>query len=148
MLARRCPGGSLNPPDADTADDVVQLGEGGSVVSLGRAATAVAASTNGLAALVSECGTAGAELDGCGDGGTDLNADGDGLLTDVEVTEPSDQSHAVELARPLLEAADQHHFTVVSKKVFLRCRRRIGNLVRRSLLSSFGWGFRHPASPG
>ncbi len=72
-----CPGGSLNPPDADTTDDVVQLWEGGSVVNLARAATAVAASTSGLAALVSECGTAGAVTTGCPDGGTDLNGDGD-----------------------------------------------------------------------
>jgi hypothetical protein len=42
------------------------------------------------------------------------DADGDRLLADVEVTEPADQAHAVELPRPLLEAADPQHFAIVA----------------------------------
>src|SRR5690349_23735426 len=60
-----CPGGSLNPPDADTADQVVQLWNGGSTVqNLRCPATAVALSATRLAALVSECGQSGSEHDG------------------------------------------------------------------------------------
>ena len=38
-----------------------------------------------------------------------LHADDDGFLADIEVAEAADQPHAVELARLLLEAADQKH---------------------------------------
>ena len=41
-----------------------------------------------------------------------LHADHHGFLADVEVAEPADQSHAVKLARTLLEAADQQHVAV------------------------------------
>ena len=41
-----------------------------------------------------------------------LHADGDGFLADVEVAEAADQAHAVELAGPLLEAANQQHRAV------------------------------------
>src|SRR5262249_40384054 len=53
-----CPGGSLNPPDADTADLVVQCWPDsmGHVANLGRAASAVAMSPTRLAALVTETG--------------------------------------------------------------------------------------------
>jgi Tol biopolymer transport system component len=53
-----CPGGSLNPPDADVADEVVQLWAGGAVQNLGRAATAVVLSPDHLAARISEAGDA------------------------------------------------------------------------------------------
>src|SRR3984893_5881131 len=42
-----------------------------------------------------------------------LHADDDGFLADVEMAEPADQAHAVELAGALLEAADQQHVAVV-----------------------------------
>ena len=42
-----------------------------------------------------------------------LHADDDGFLADVEMAESADQAHAVELARALLEAADQQHVAVV-----------------------------------
>ena len=41
-----------------------------------------------------------------------LHADDDGFLADVEVAEAADQAHAVELAGPLLEAADQQHVAI------------------------------------
>ena len=77
-----------------------------------------------------------------------LNADRHGLLADVQVAEAADQAHAVQLARALLEATDQNHFAIEAKQVFLGRRRRIGQFVRRCRLSGFGWGFRHPVSPG
>src|SRR4029453_16036870 len=54
-----CPGGSLNPPDMDTGDLVVQLWKGpapGTLMNLGRAASAVSLSGTLLGALVSESG--------------------------------------------------------------------------------------------
>ena len=44
-----------------------------------------------------------------------LHADHHGLLADVEVAEAADQAHAVELRRPLLEAADQQHLAIGEK---------------------------------
>jgi hypothetical protein len=41
-----------------------------------------------------------------------LHADHDRFLADIEVAEAADQPHAVELARLLLEAADQQHVAV------------------------------------
>jgi hypothetical protein len=41
------------------------------------------------------------------------------LLADVEVAEAADQSHAVELARLLLEAPDQEHVAVISEQLVL-----------------------------
>ncbi len=41
-----------------------------------------------------------------------LHADDDGLLADIEVAETTDQAHAVELSRLLLEAADQQHVAI------------------------------------
>ena len=41
-----------------------------------------------------------------------LHADDDGFLADIEVAEAADQAHAVELACPLLEAADQQHVAI------------------------------------
>ena len=46
-----------------------------------------------------------------------LDADRHRLLTDIEVTEAADQAHAVELARLLLEAADQQHLTVIAEQL-------------------------------
>jgi hypothetical protein len=81
-----CPGGSLNPPDTDASDLVVQFWPGsGSVQNLQCPATAISLSSTYLAALVSECSQAGAEITGCEGGGTDLNADGDAADTVVEV---------------------------------------------------------------
>jgi len=85
-----CPGGSLNQPDGDTDDLVVQFWPGsGSVQNLQCPATAVALSSAYLAVLVSECGQAGSETIGCADGGTDLNADGDAADTVLEVHDVS-----------------------------------------------------------
>ena len=47
-----------------------------------------------------------------------LHADDDGFLADVEMAEAADQAHAVELARPLLEAADQQHVAIVGLELF------------------------------
>ena len=41
-----------------------------------------------------------------------LHADDDGLLSDVEVTEAADQSHAVHLPGLLLKAPDQKHVAI------------------------------------
>ena len=41
-----------------------------------------------------------------------LHADDDGFLADIEMAEAADQTHAVELAGLLLEAADQQHVGV------------------------------------
>ena len=71
-----CPGGSLNSPDVDTEDQVVQFWPGsGTVQNLGRAATAVALSPAWLSALVSEAA----------DGHTDYNGDGDATDGVVQV---------------------------------------------------------------
>jgi Tol biopolymer transport system component len=74
-----CPGGSLNPPDTDPNDLVVQLWTGGTVQNLGRAATAVALSDAYLAALVSEPGDE-----------TIYNNDGDQNDTVVQVRKLTD----------------------------------------------------------
>ena len=47
-----------------------------------------------------------------------LHADDHGFLTDVEMAEAADQPHAVELARPLLEAADQQHVVIELLEMF------------------------------
>jgi len=69
-------GGSLNPPDADTGDQVAQLYEivGGvdTVTSLGVAASRIAISANLVAVTREE-----ANENGPGPGGTNLNGDGD-----------------------------------------------------------------------
>jgi Tol biopolymer transport system component len=62
-----CQAGSLNPPDIDTDDEVVQLWTGGAVQNLGRAATAVGLSSTVLAALVSEAGDGANYNSGAGD---------------------------------------------------------------------------------
>jgi hypothetical protein len=80
-----CPGGSLNAPDADTLDQVVQFWDGTNVQNLECPATAIALSSTRLAALVSECAQDDDETDGCPDGGTDLNGDGDAGDTVVQV---------------------------------------------------------------
>ncbi len=41
-----------------------------------------------------------------------LHADDDRLLTDIEMAKATDEAHAVELARPLLEAADEQHVAI------------------------------------
>ncbi len=41
-----------------------------------------------------------------------LHADDDSFLADVEMAEAADEAHAVELARLLLEAADQQHLAI------------------------------------
>ncbi len=38
-----------------------------------------------------------------------LHADDDGFLADIKMAEATNQPHAVKLAGPLLEAADQQH---------------------------------------
>jgi hypothetical protein len=51
--------------------------------------------------------------------GRRLEPDHDRFLPDVEVAETTDQAHAVELARLLLEAADQEHLAVECQKFVL-----------------------------
>jgi hypothetical protein len=65
-----------------------------------------------------------------------LHADDDGFLADIEVAEAADEPHAVELARALLEAADQQHVSVVLQQLVfarfsgMRAVRAIGRGVR------------------
>ena len=80
-----CPGGSLNPPDGDVADEVVSLWTGGPTQNLQCPATALSLSSTWLAALVSECAQSGGQTNGCSDGGTDLNADNDASDAVVEL---------------------------------------------------------------
>ena len=47
-----------------------------------------------------------------------LDADDDGFLTDIQVAEAADQTHAVQLTRLLFETADQQHVAVELEKVF------------------------------
>ncbi len=49
----------------------------------------------------------------------ELHAHHHGFLPDIEVAEAADQSHAVHLARPLLEAADRQHVAINAKLHFL-----------------------------
>jgi hypothetical protein len=48
-----------------------------------------------------------------------LHADNHGFLADIEVAEATDQAHAVELPRLFLEPAEQKHFAVGVKFLFL-----------------------------
>ena len=50
----------------------------------------------------------------------DCRPDADRFLADVEVAEAADQPEAVELSRPLLEAADQQHLAVELEQLVLR----------------------------
>src|SRR5271168_1589301 len=69
-----------------------------------------------------------------------LHANHHGFLTDVEVTEAADQTHAVELARALLEPADEEHGPVEVEQLSL-----VGSLHRRRgwLFSCFRGAARH-----
>jgi hypothetical protein len=51
--------------------------------------------------------------------GDRLHADGDGFLADVEMAEAADQAHPIQLAGPLLEAADQQHFAIPGEHLLL-----------------------------
>ncbi len=46
--------------------------------------------------------------------GGGLEPDDDGLLSDIEMAEPADQTHAVKLACLFLESADEQHVSVIS----------------------------------
>ena len=83
--AAGCPALPLNDPDADDGDLIVHRWTGGSVENLGLAATAVAMSSDWIAALTSECDQAGSETSGCSPGGTDFNADGDAADNVVQI---------------------------------------------------------------
>jgi hypothetical protein len=48
-----------------------------------------------------------------------LHADDDRFLADIEMAEAADEAHAVELARLLLEAADQQHVAIGLEFLFL-----------------------------
>ena len=48
--------------------------------------------------------------------GGGLKTDDNGFLTDVEVAEAADESHAIELTGLFLESADQQHVAVVAKQ--------------------------------
>ena len=50
----------------------------------------------------------------------DCKSDGDRLLPDIEVAEAADQAEAVELARLLLEPADEEHVAVEAEEFVLR----------------------------
>ena len=52
--------------------------------------------------------------------GGSLQPDHDGLLPDVEVAEPADQTHAIKLAGLFLESADQQHLAVELQQFFFR----------------------------
>ncbi len=77
-----------------------------------------------------------------------LHADDDGFLADIKMAEAADQTHAVHLARLLLEAADGQHGLVGGKVLILvefdkRCRRR---LVVGGLGIGIGFDGRHGRS--
>ncbi len=65
-----------------------------------------------------------------------LHADDDSFLADIEVTEPTDKAHAIELAGLFLETADQQHFTIGVKILVLA---EVRGVLARKLL---GGGFR------
>src|SRR3546814_1430152 len=68
-----------------------------------------------------------------------LQPDRDGFLSDIEVAEAADQAETIELARLLLETADQQHFAIEDFE-FLR-RRLIGRGVAGRLAVRLGsWG--------
>ena len=50
----------------------------------------------------------------------DCRPDRDRLLADIEMAEAADQAEAVELAGPLLEAADEQHLAVEFEQLVLR----------------------------
>jgi hypothetical protein len=52
----------------------------------------------------------------------------DGFLTDVEMAEPTDESHAVHLAGLFLEATDQQHAAVGREFLVRRERRDVRRL--------------------
>ena len=56
-----------------------------------------------------------------------LHADDDRFLTDIEMTEPADEAHAVHLPGLLLEAADEQHFPVGVEILVLVELGRIGD---------------------
>ena len=49
-----------------------------------------------------------------------LHAHGHGFLANVQVAEPADQAHAVQLPRLFLESTDQQHVLVVFQKFIRR----------------------------
>jgi hypothetical protein len=55
-----------------------------------------------------------------------VHAHGDGFLADVEVAEAADQTHAVQLAGPFLEPADQQHVAIEFQQLRLRGAPGIG----------------------
>jgi len=59
-----------------------------------------------------------------------LHADNNGFLSDVEVAEAADVTHAVELAGLFLEAADQQHLTICIEALLAGERRNRGRLLR------------------
>ena len=81
--------------------------------------------------------------------GGGLHAHHHGFLADIEMAEAADQAHAVKLAGPLLEAADQQHVGIeflegfgiaassVSERIFLvfRCVLRGRSCVRALYLA-------------
>ena len=46
-----------------------------------------------------------------------LNAHGHGFLADIEVAEAADQNHAVQLARALLETANENHLAIEAQQI-------------------------------
>ena len=58
--------------------------------------------------------------------GRRFDPDDDRLLTDVEVAEPADQTHPVELPGLLLEAADEQHLAIELQQFVLGCVRLRG----------------------
>ncbi|MNE85464.1 hypothetical protein D3C80_1824670 [compost metagenome] len=76
-----------------------------------------------------------------------LHADNNSFLTDVQVTEPADEAHAVKLASLFFESANQQHFTVGVKFLVLAKFSCIfsGEVLcggfRRRLTAGYGRGF-------
>src|SRR6185295_7768991 len=71
-----------------------------------------------------------------------LQADDDRFLADVEVAKTANQTHAVELACALFEAADEQHVAIKAEQVVL-ARFRCVNAVAIGALS----GLRHACPP-
>ena len=70
--------------------------------------------------------------------------DDDGFLSDVEVTEPPDQTHAVKLAGLFFKPADQKHVAVIGFQLVCRCA---AGRFACSLILGSGFAGRHVVPP-
>ena len=79
-----------------------------------------------------------------------LHAGHDSFLPDIEVTKPTDQTHAIQLPRLFLKTADQKHVLIIIHQVAFAGFCRLGRCRLRSRFASRtfrGRLFRHRLSP-